>query len=520
MKGIHIHTYLRSQAIRAFAGAIATVLCMIAANSCFKDLGNYDYTDINQAVIGDAGFEEEYNVRLNEDILRIVPEISFTLDPEGKGDYRYEWVAVGQNFLRGQRFTIGTERDLDYPVRLAAETYILYLKVTDPATDMVFSKSVGLNVMSLYTKGWLLAGEDSEGRGQIDMISFSGTTLFLKNALTLQEGLQLSPVNLVWIDNDEYTSEDRLYAATASGTYKFDRESFTGSPYTDLKYSFALAPDGSGIMTDCQKISDKRHVIIVDGRAYEVSSEGGMIGNTFSYTESGSEFEAAPQMICNHRQIDVRTFGFYNMTGRRFGYISGMTVKNTVMPGDGENDLWSWNTATEFSSGLDFVAAIESFFSNGQTTVVMQDPENGDRWMYCITAERSGSLSKGIRCKADMSIATDFDKAGNFIITTNHGYMLYSAGNRLYGYNFRKSPQECTLLKEFSAPVTCMKADLVTDEQYQDNFYVATYDDAVPESGVLYKFHVTDSPDKIGIEQQECWEKGFLKIHSICYKEF
>ncbi|MDE5891030.1 MAG: hypothetical protein K2H10_08460, partial [Bacteroidales bacterium] len=222
MKGIHIHTYLRSQAIRAFAGAIATVLCMIAANSCFKDLGNYDYTDINQAVIGDAGFEEEYNVRLNEDILRIVPEISFTLDPEGKGDYRYEWVAVGQNFLRGQRFTIGTERDLDYPVRLAAETYILYLKVTDPATDMVFSKSVGLNVMSLYTKGWLLAGEDSEGRGQIDMISFSGTTLFLKNALTLQDGLQLSPVNLVWIDNDEYTSEDRLYAATASGTYKFD----------------------------------------------------------------------------------------------------------------------------------------------------------------------------------------------------------------------------------------------------------------------------------------------------------
>ena len=210
----------------------ACVLCIFSIFGCFRDLGNYEYSGINEAVIGDAGFESEYNVRINEDVLRIVPEISFTGDPDGKGAYIYEWVAVGQNFLRGQRFTIGTERDLEYPVKLAAENYILYLKVTDPATDMVFSKSVGLNVMSLYTKGWLLAGEDSRGNGQMDMISLSGNTLFLKNTLTMQDGLSLSPIDLVWIDNDEYTSEDRVYAATAEGTYKFDRESFMGSPYT------------------------------------------------------------------------------------------------------------------------------------------------------------------------------------------------------------------------------------------------------------------------------------------------
>ncbi|MCM1177272.1 MAG: PKD-like family lipoprotein [Bacteroidales bacterium] len=499
---------------------LACTMLLLGVCGCFRDLGNYDYTEINQAVIGDAGFDREYNVRLNEDILRITPEISFTLDPEEKGRYRYEWVAVGQNFLRGQRFTISTERNLEYPVRLAAETYILYLKVTDLSTDMVFSKDVALNVMSLYTKGWLLAGEDSSGNGQMDMVSFSGNTLFLKNTLGMQDDLVLSPVRLVWIDNNEYTSEDRVYAGTESGTYKFDRESFTGSPYTDLKYSFALAPEGRCVMTDCQKISDKRHVVIVDGRAHEVSSDGGMIGNTFSYTENGAEFEVAPQMICNHRQVDVRTFGFYSLTHRRFGYISGLSVKNTILPGDGENDQWSWDTSTEFEGGLDFIAAIESFFSNGQSTVLMQDPSNGDRWIYGITAERSGTLSKGARIKADLSVATDFDKAENFIVTTNHGYMIYSAGNRLYGYNFRKSPQECTLLKTFDAPVTCIKADLVTDEQYQDNFYVATYDDAVPQSGVLYKFHVEDSPDRTGIRQIECWDKGFLKIHSICYKQF
>ena len=40
---------------------------------CFKDLGNYDYTEINEAVIGDKGFGSVYNIRINE-TLSIEPE--------------------------------------------------------------------------------------------------------------------------------------------------------------------------------------------------------------------------------------------------------------------------------------------------------------------------------------------------------------------------------------------------------------------------------------------------------------
>ena len=105
------------------------ILILLCAVSCFRDLGNYDYTEVNEAIIAEAGFEQGYDVRRDSDVLNITPDITFTLDEAGTGNYSYEWVAVGQNFYRGQRFVIGTERNLSYPVELPAEEYILYLKV-------------------------------------------------------------------------------------------------------------------------------------------------------------------------------------------------------------------------------------------------------------------------------------------------------------------------------------------------------------------------------------------------------
>lgn len=104
-------------------------------------------------------------------------------------------------------------------------------------------------------------------------------------------------------------------------------------------------------------------------------------------------------------------------------------------------------------------------------------------------------------------------------MTTNHGYIIYGAGNRLYGLDFRKTPQKCTLLREFDAPITALFNDIVSPVMYDDNFYVATYDDASPRSGVLYKFGMTDSPDDVIIEPKEDWE-GLLKVNSIYYKAY
>lgn len=500
---------------------IYILFSVLVVSGCFKDLGNYDYVQVNEAVISDQGFEQAYDVRRKSDVLKITPEISFTLDKEEQGKYSYEWVAVGQNFYRGERYVIGREKVLDYPVELQAEEYILYLKVKDMDTDMVFSKSVGLNVRSTNTMGWILAGEDHSGNGQADMISVSSTVLYLKNALDMNEGLVMSPISLAWIDNDEWTSEDRLYVACDLGSYKFGREDFAATPFTGLKYSFAFADDSSPyIMTDSQKVSDKRHVIIVDGKAYIVSSDSGMIGNTFCVYDDVYDFSVADKMICNHTDVQgVRTFIFYDKDNHQFCYIAGLTVKGMNKLGDAEGDEWSWNTAGNFPGGLRLNTTVNSFFSNGQALALMETLE-GDDWIYGVTAPRTGAPVKDGRYQVDKSVASGWDDATGFMLTTNHGYLIYSSGSAIYGYNFRKNPQECVLLKQFDAPVTCLKPDYETSEKYSDVFYVATYDDGRERSGKVYKFKVTDHPDKMEVEQEHVYDEGFLKIRSMCYKAF
>ena len=137
--------------------AYLLVFCMLLLSSCFKDKGNYDYTDINDITIGDKGFAADtiYNVRANVDRLTITPELNFSLDPEEKGSYKYEWVAVGTQKYPGERFVLGNERNLDCIITLPAEAFTLYLKITDQNTNVVFSKSVELNVSTSYTKGWI-----------------------------------------------------------------------------------------------------------------------------------------------------------------------------------------------------------------------------------------------------------------------------------------------------------------------------------------------------------------------------
>lgn len=89
---------MAKQIIRQVTRQTLIIVSIMLAGGCFKDLGNYDYTEINDIVISDKGFSATYNVRLNSDVLKIEPEITFTKDADGSGSYSYEWVAVGQNF--------------------------------------------------------------------------------------------------------------------------------------------------------------------------------------------------------------------------------------------------------------------------------------------------------------------------------------------------------------------------------------------------------------------------------------
>ena len=266
---------------------------------------------------------------------------------------------------------------------------------------------------------------------------------------------------------------------------------------------------------------------IINSRAHIISSEGGLIENSFSFYKDAdgnmADFRVADRIICNHRQSGCRTMVFYNTDAKEFCYISGLTIEGMKTLGDGENDEFSWNTKADFpdENGLDFVYAVNSFFSDGQSAAILKGPVSGTYYIYCITANRGEpSITKNGRYTVDNSIAPGFGSSPCYAMTTTYGYLLYASCDTLYGYDFRKSPQQCTVLRTFDAPISYMMVDTETDEKYDDCIYVATYDESRSRSGTLYKMQMVDSPDRIETSEPEKLEDGLLKITDMYYKSF
>lgn len=499
--------------------------------ACFNDKGNYDYDEINEVTIGQKGFDGDtvYQLRSDVDELKITPDLSFLLGKESSGSYSYEWVAVSTNKRVGERTQLGTERNLDYKVKLKADNYNLFYKVTDEATGIVYSRQATLNVNNLYTQGWILTGEDNDGNMVVDMLSISRDTLHLTDILG-NKGVTLKQPIRIWADNSPEIYENQIYVCTENGTYRYGREDFDNPQELTI-----FDPDVKGyrhsiVMHDIQKISNKRALFLADKYAYSLSSlNEGEFGNPVSYylqDEGYDYFTPAAGIACNHTGEDnsaaaIEQYVVFNTRDRVFCNLRPMgTSMNNLSDSDTE-EAFSWNTKKDFApNGLTFVACINSLYSGGQSATILQNPANGKRYIYTYTISRQGGVAtKGKRYEIPTS-ATGFYQASLFCITTRQGYLIYADGKNLYGYNFRNG-QNPVLLYTFDGDATAIFNDIVTDEKQDDYFYVVTYTEgeADQRGGKLYKFGVTDTADKIEVTRKAEW-KGFPRTVDISYKKF
>lgn len=233
-------------------------LAGVMLSACFDDKGNYSYSQINDVTIGQKGFDGDtvYLLRSDVDDLKISPELSYREGQESAGGYSYEWVAVSTNKHVGQRTQLGTDRNLDYKVKLKADDYHLFFKVTDLATGIVYSRQATLKVNNLYTRGWILTGKDQSGNMVVDMLSISRDTLHLTDILA-NKGLALKQPIMVWTDNSPESYENQVYVCTENGTYRYGREDLDNPQELTI-----FDPDIKGyrhsiVMHDIQKISNK-----------------------------------------------------------------------------------------------------------------------------------------------------------------------------------------------------------------------------------------------------------------------
>ena len=502
--------------------------CLIFS-SRFKDKGNYSYSAVNDIIIGSEGFVVPYVVRTDVDELVIEPIISSTIDPDLSGTYTYEWVAVSTQKLPGTRYTLSTERVLDYAVKIPADEYNLFFKVTDVNTGLVFSNKVALTVNGSYTRGWMVVGEDNTGQLVLDMISISKDTLHLKDIL--KAGLIHLDPTFVWVDNSPESYENYVYVCTEHDTYRYDREGLDKAEELRI-----FDPDSKGyrnniVMSDIQRVKEKRTVFLADGYAYaNTTLNEGEFGNPVNYyiTNTGYDyFSVGSKTACNRIGEDksaaaIDQYVFYNVSDKKFCYLRQLASNMYDLLDKDSEEPFSWDTSKDFPpNGLEFVTTINSMFGSGQSATILKDPGSGKFYIYTYAITRQGgTVTKGARYEIPASVI-GLRESNLFSMTTRQGYLIYAVNGTLYGYDFRKNSSPVILATFLDEEITAIYNDIVSEQQMEDYFYVATYKREAKNGrgGTVRKYSVEDTPEQIKITEELVW-KEFPRVINLCYKQF
>src|SRR5690606_87026 len=200
------------------------VLSFLTIASCSKDLGNYEYSAINELTILDV--ESEYILRTGIDTLRIHPDIEATKHDEDTGDYSYLWILKREG--KTVRDTIGRGRDLDYAVRLEPGEFDLYYRALDKKTGVTWIANTRLIVSTAYSKGLLIIGEDEQGFAEAEMLTMLTDTVHIRRILSTSGLPPLKdPISLVHTGGN--ANYRKLWAFTKSGSYYLDRSTLTAT---------------------------------------------------------------------------------------------------------------------------------------------------------------------------------------------------------------------------------------------------------------------------------------------------
>lgn len=198
------------------------VSVLFILQSCYKDKGNYDYTEISKVVI-----DQDYDIPessasqmiTQDDTLKIIPLI--TLNGIKEGDLEYLWDCALQNTQNPQFTELSRERDLNIKCTLQADKYDLRFKVTDKHTGVSTYAYYNLTVNSITARCILLLCK--EGPNEYDIYTCPidatrGSIVYQigKKMYSARNGHMLKDaVKLVYWNN--ISSESLLWALQTNG---------------------------------------------------------------------------------------------------------------------------------------------------------------------------------------------------------------------------------------------------------------------------------------------------------------
>ncbi|MFV0541179.1 MAG: PKD-like family lipoprotein [Aestuariibaculum sp.] len=492
---------------------LSVLSILILGVSCMEDEGNYDYTAINEVIF--SNINSKYTIN-RFDHLEITPNLDFTQDIDGSGNYEYTWKIINDIGGGAIKTVLSSERNLNEPITLLPGNYYGYFFVKDLSTGVEYqyvgeSLSAGSNhqysfdlevVNSLY-EGWLVLSE-ANGAPRLDMVSkindtFSTVTDVLGGSTLTLTG---SP-KFVYAYAYDFNFYGIYVSTSGNGTTKVEPNTFDWIPEYGIGAEFVTSQPYDLEVEHLEAQSGTISFAILDGNAYfYYKTQSLKYSNTINQI-GGIPFKVAP-MIGKGESSGYAIL--YDTDNKRF-------VRSRL----GNVSTFAPASSTKFdynNTEMNLVYIISNNYAGllgAATFSILKDPATSKFYMAYVNASTSEQVFYG------EITATDFDQATQYAINPEFGYLFYTVGNKVYKYDFNlettdmvldKGTNEITLIKfhDFFSN----KAEYVTKENH---LMVCSYTE---NEGVIEFYSVPELSSQINLETTYT---GFGKIKSVSYRE-
>jgi hypothetical protein len=489
-------------------------LLLLMVFSCQKDIGNYDYQEIN--AVDFAGIEKSYSTLLGEK-FKITPVLKFSKD-ENNDDSRYtfEWVGINTgNVLPGDRQKLlAKTRNLDVVMQIPPGSYKVYYNVTDNQTGVRYSTSFMMKVETSIYEGWMVLN-DVNGVARLDMVSKINNVFTPIVDVLASTGSELvlkgKPVNVYCY---AYKSSDYgIYVSTDQATNRVDPETFKWKNTFNLSYEMvANVPQNfhADFFAAIKSMGANAYMYAA-GNVYYYFNVFQINYSTPINLVKGetAPFRAAPFLAA---AIDPSN---YNARAVMFD----VDKKRFLNHGNNESNSFTFSASTLFdfnNVGMDLVYMEYSEYNSGDVFAVLRNPAGK------IFLARFNAFT-GLQTYFSEILGTDIANGQYFAVSPVFGYLFYSSGGKLYEYDtslktsklmLDKGAEKISLLKFPDLGSVYNKPDYA---KKKIQLIVASYNPALPadKNGKMETFDVPSlNGNLVPVDQYT----GFGKIISIDYR--
>lgn len=490
---------------------------MLGLISCAKDLGNYDYKDVNEVKIE---FEHEsYSAVYKKDTLRIEPKIIST-DPSMKmSDYEFEWLAVFTVDDVTKRIKIGSSLKLEYPVTLHPGSYSVHLKVKDKNTELQWRKDFSLSVRTEISRGFLLLGEDETGYANVDMIAMPKDTFVIKNLLT-DNGLPKlkGPQRILYTGTyiDYLNPYVRLWIMTKDRSYYVSTKTMRGddgNTFEKMVYTYYDIPEKQDpIHIPAKTVDNAMHrtrvVVTQDGNIFQTSlmMSDGLYANPMNKVKGSDKlFKTFPYLFVASKWHNT-TIAF-DMDANRFVHFGDYDTNSKPLA-DAPDAPFTWQQPQDRVLIYGENTMNQDGGGHGNSFALFKKKDNSELFL-CKFFVSSRPLKRSAAV-IDPLVARNIEKAALFAFSSKRSLLFYAVGSTLYAYDYNKGNEKLYTM-EMPGEITMIKFDLFSGVGNFNDLFIATFNSDT--KGMLQKFTLGDDPNTLDLkpDDKSKWD-GLVKI--------